>query len=156
MIYRTQKQWLALGELTWAHVFMTNGDLNRPGELDLPAGVVYSFDPWFERRPDRLEPIGQRLAYHRSQQPSPRRPWERLIFDQLYSGSIHTLHQELPPSLAGGRIVYHSTTIVHRSCLPRGYLTSTILPVLVQRQQSPRVCVPMPHAFWPQELLQRW
>ena len=155
-IYTRSSDWLAQGELTWAVVFMANEALWEPGADDHPAGVVYSFDPWFERRPDRMVDIGQRIFRYHQSELRPRRPWERRVYDGLKTGSERPLHEELPPSLSGGRIVYHSSTVLHRAHLPHGHLTGSVLPMLVQRHQAPRVCVPMPHALWPGELLQRW
>lgn len=155
-IYRTVDTWLAEGEITWAHLFMANSALWEPGDDDLPAGVVYSFDPWFERHPERLKPIGRRIYGYHESDTAPARPWERLVRDSLHTGYERPLHMELPPSLSGGRVVAHSSTVIHRAHLPKGYITGSVLPMLVQRARAPHVCVPVPSAFWPQELLQRW
>ncbi len=157
VLYRKLEQHLDEGELTWGVVYMANADLWEPGEEDHPMGVIYSFDPWFQRRPERLIPIGQRVfAYHGSEGAPPRRPWERAIFDSVHSGYERTFHQELPPSLSGGRVVYEASTMGHRSHLPGGLLGDNVLPLLVQRHHPPRACLPVPSFYWPTELLHRW
>jgi hypothetical protein len=155
--YRNPLPVLEEGEITWGVVFMGNSALWKPGPDDLPIGLVYSFDPWFERHPERLGPIATSLfGFHGSDDPPPLRPWERQIRDALHSGFERPLHQLLPPSLSGGRVVYHTSAIGSRAHLPNGCLNGTLLPVLVRRARPPRSCVPVPHRYWPREILHRW
>lgn len=157
LLYRNLELLLDEGELTWGVVFMANTDLWEPGEEDLPMGVVYSFDPWYQRRPERLHRIGRKLfEFHGSDEPPPRRPWERSVRDALHTGYERVWHQELPPSLSGGRIVFHASTVCHRRHLPSGHLSDNVLPLLVQRTTEPRTCMPAPCHYWPRELLGRW
>ena len=156
-LYRQLPQLLDHGELTWGVVFMANTDLWEPGDADHPMGVVYSFDPWYQRRPERLHLIGRRLFdFHGSEEPPPMRPWERSVRDTLHTGYERVWHQELPPSISGGRVVYHAGTVCHRAHLPGGHLSDNVLPLLVQRHGDPRICMPVPSHYWPQELLSRW
>jgi len=155
--YRNVDALLQGGEITWGVVFMANTAVWEPGDEDQPLGVVYSFDPWFEQRPERLRPLGKRLfAFHASDDEPPRRPWEREVRDQLYTGLERPLHDELPPSLSGGRVAFHSSAIACRAHMPEGFLADTLLPLLVHRTGRPPTCMPVPHHYWPRELLTRW
>lgn len=157
VLYRNLEQILEEGELTWGVVFMANSELWEAGEADLPMGLLYSFDPWFQRRPERLMPIAERVfAFHESEKAPPRRPWERAVFDSVHTGYKRIFHLELPPSLSGGRVVYESSTMAPRSYLPDGVLGDSLLPLLVQRHHPPRACLPVPSFYWPTELLHRW
>jgi hypothetical protein len=52
--------------------------------------------------------------------------------------------------------VHHSSAVACRAHLPTGYLTDTLLPLLVRRSAGPHPCMPVPHHYWPRELITRW
>lgn len=153
-VYRLHEQLLAEGEITWAWVVMANESAWRPGGGVVPGMVIYSFDPWFERRPSRLGPISERLL----QQPDRPGvwPWEAQVSDWIAKELARPLDEPLPPSLALGRAVRLSTMLFFPDHLPHGYLTGGFLPVLVLREGPSRPAMGVPSSLWPAELVERW
>jgi hypothetical protein len=137
---------------------MANGELWRPGDDDLPAGAVYSFDPIFDRHPEWLEPIATGLyRFHEGQvaldtdpcASVPLAPSVANLRHQLRTGYERPLAQPLPLELSGGRRVFHTTLMLHRAHLPGGYLVGSRLPLLVERRVGDGVAMVLPGELWP-------
>lgn len=138
--WRHHKTVIREGRPVMAFVYMANESLFTEGNEDLPAGVVYSFDPLLQQHPTWLEICGQRLLQmherDEGRRASPMRPWLRQVHDEICTGLRRPIHQRLPPELTRGPIVYHSSLLVFRSHLARGFLESMWLPLLVHQESG--------------------
>jgi hypothetical protein len=142
---------LATGELTWGAVVMANAGAWKPGPHAHVAAIIYSFDPWFERDPSRLNTVAQRVFALR-EPPEARWPAERRVQGWVRDGDARYAAQPLPPSLAMGRAVDLSTALLLREHLPGGHLRGPVLLVLASRDGDPKSCFVVPAALWPTSL----
>ncbi len=150
---------LRRGEAVVGWMYMANTLLFEDGDDNAPGGVVYSFDRGLADVPERLAPIAAELyRYHAEADdvvPLPAAAWERAIYDSVYSGLERPFHQRLPPSIAGSRIVYHSSVFFFRQHLPTGRLTDQAIPLVVDREET-GIAVVAPAEWWPAVLASRW
>jgi len=150
---------LRRGEAVVGWIYMANDVLWRPGDDNAPGGVVYSFDRALTDVPERLAPVAHELyRYHVDSAdtvPLPLAAWERTLYDQVYSGLERPFHQRLPPSIAGSRIIYHSSVFFFREHLPTGHLTDHAVPLIVDREETGIALIP-PVEWWPGVLTSRW
>lgn len=147
------------GVVVWAHLFMANAVLFEPGDSDAPAGAVYSLDPIYDRHPEWLEPIGNRLfTFHEGEDMAydddmlaavPLAPEVVNLRHSLRSGYERSFGQPIPPELAGGRRVYSTTVMIHRAHLPEGHLTTMRVPLLVERRHHDPAALVVPGRYWP-------
>lgn len=148
---------LAEGRDVIGWIYMANGVLWQPGIDDAPAGVVYSFDPAYRRRPDALEPVGSRLfAFYDSKgQPAPKSPWLRRTRRQLMTGYERYFNERVPPELTSGRVVYDSTVMVWRDHLPTSRIVESRIPLKVLPGPAGVAVIP-PVSHWPPGLAEVW
>ena len=148
------------GRLARGFVYMAKAALFEPGIEDLPAGVVYSFDPAIWRQPALLETVGDRLlgfyagrdGWHL--QP-PLSPAARQLLDAHHTGLECSFHRRVPRMFSGGWAMYASTLLCVRAHLPGGRLLSQHVPLLVDvdRETGPPLAAVVPAALWPERLL---
>jgi len=149
---------LAEGRLALGYLFMANSVLFEPGDSDAPAGAVYSFDPVVHRFPDKLERTGGRLfAFHGDTGAPVDDPWLRATEDSLRTGFERPMHERVPPEMADGHALFHTSVMVYRDHLPSGQLTDGLVPLLVApRGTEPRTAIIVPGPLWPAPWRAQW
>jgi Fe-S cluster assembly iron-binding protein IscA len=127
--------------------------LFAPGEEDLPALVVYSTDPFFDARIDVLMGLAQQVCLLRTLTPDTA-PFSTLA-SKIADDAPPFFHYALPERLTGGREVFLSSLMVHRSFLPVRHLVLGWFPILIAPPATP---VPMllPLATLPEPLCSHW
>ena len=150
---------MSRGRLAYGFIYMANVKLFDPGVKDLPAGVVYSFDPAVWRQTLLMEGVGQRLlgfyaggdGWHL--QP-PLSPAVRQLVDDHHTGLERSFHRPVPRVFTGGWALYASTILCFRDHLPGGRLLTQHVPLLVdvEREKGPPLAVVVPAEFWPERL----
>jgi len=146
------------GTLAAGKMFMANTSAFEPGEIDAPAGVIYTFDRTLWRQPQVMEDVANRVfRFHSEGEALPSAPDLRLLSDQLRSGFERPMHELLPPPVSDGFVIYHTSAMVIRSHLPNGYLAAGNFPVLVDLDgpRPPRAVI-VPHQLWPPSLMRAW
>ena len=98
---------------------MANRGLYEPGNRDLPAMVIFSFDR--AMTDDRLMAIARRMQTLRNCDPAnPDEVVVRALLDDLHERIYE--RDPLPTGFTGGPVVYAAGLFIRRDCLPLGYL----------------------------------
>jgi len=141
------------GTAVWAAIAQANDKLFQPRGADLPALVVYSFDPVFDAKPDALAQIARKCFALKNTRPSDSdRANIAALMTNEYSKPNHV---PIPPALASQRACFISRSIIHRRHLPTGRLSQGFFPYLINRQ-SPKNRLILPLRFWSPELAAAW
>ena len=138
------------GRIVWAALVRASEALFTPGEVDLPALIVYSEDAYFDGRPAELRSIGARLAELKLPAEVPAlREIAALVRDET------TRPMNVPvPAVITAQEVRLTTCMGVRAHLPQGRLAAEWFPVLTH----PDSAIPMivPSAYWSLGLRQAW
>ena len=139
------------GEIVWAALAQANNQLFRAGDLDSPALLVFSKDPYFDARPAELRQIGHRLfaLKHTAPLDPDAARFATMITDELDRG----MDWKVPLALTA-RDVRCSNFMVFRQHLPSNVLSFTWFPILVH-PSTPAVMM-VPFEFWPFSLTIMW
>jgi hypothetical protein len=152
-IYRHQAKLYQRGVVVWGHIVQANNRLFTPGPDDCPASVIYSPDPALDNKPASLERIAQSLFAVKGTGQSDA---ELAEFSRLLANERdRAMRLAVPKSLCEGVQVYHTGVMVVRKHLPRGYLTGSLFPLLIQPSITPAAII-LPSQYWPPELTERW
>lgn len=152
-IYRRQEWVYTQGIVVWGHIVQANSQLFSPGQTDCPASVLYSTDLWFDGQPEALGAIAEQLfAVKGKRHPDP----GMAEFSRMLANEVDRAPRlPVPPALTGGRPVFHTSVMVVRGHLPRGYLTHSLFPLLIEPRHTFAAII-LPSRFWPPELLRLW
>ncbi len=107
-------------------VVQANGGLGRPGRDDLPAFVLFTFDPRAADAPGLMSRLANRLAELKTREPAGPAEVEvaKWVRDEWFP-----LRAKVPPEVAGGYEVYYCLVMVVRKLLPGGVLSQPTVPL---------------------------
>lgn len=153
-VTQSQQMLLEQGRVASAALVQANAQLWAPNQSDSAALALWSEDARFETDTSRLRELalevydlkGQELAEDDPLQP---------IAHYVTAESSRPLNAPLPAGWgeANARF-YLSALLVWRAHLPCGFLTSTVLPMLVLPEKTDAVMI-LPAEFWADELKDR-
>jgi Fe-S cluster assembly iron-binding protein IscA len=147
---------LDTGRIVWGAVVEGDDLVTAPGAEDRSARVVYGLTPFFDRRPDALQRIGDALSVLPSETTEEEPDEERFALAALMRSGDDPLQKLLPMSLTGGHTsVCLSTLIVWRDRLPARQLTHPVLPLVVCPEKTPH-CMLLPLRYWSPDLVRLW
>ena len=141
------------GAVVWATIVQANGNLFKRNNAETGASVIYSADPWFDRHREALGQIAQQCFALKGTSPTDRESavFARMLTDEMIRG----MRMKVPSLFTGQRRVYHSSMLMPRKHLPKGFLTGVYFPVWIDPDETGAV-VMVPAAFWPPSLLEEW
>ena len=153
-IYRDNAVIRDQGVVVWGHIIQANTDLFDPKNYDnLPAGAIYSCDPYYDSRLDQLAEIaGILFATKGKRGVSPElRKLSRIISDE------RTMRMKIsvPESLTDGRKVYYTSIMVHRKQLPVPFLVCSAFPLIVAPKHTTATMI-LPSQYWSEEMEEYW
>lgn len=146
-----QRLLLTEGAIIWGALVQANGQLFQPGDLDLPAMLVYSTDHHFDAHPDALRQVGQALFALKDTTPAD--PALGRLAALMTGETERALGLDLPAALSS-RPVRAGVFMVYRRHVPTGMLRCGLFPVLTH--PSTPVAMMLPFEFWPIELIVLW
>lgn len=141
------------GTVVWGHLIQANRLLFEPGPNDHPCAALYSFDPFFDDRPELLEELGHDFYSIKGQQMDD--PELQKISDVLQNERQRPLAVPLPARATGGHTMVYAASMVHRAHLPEGVLSNGLFPVLAHPSATPTAMI-LPSKFWPAEMQRLW
>lgn len=153
-VFAQQELLLNHGKIVWGSVVQASKPLYEAGQEDLPAQVVFSEYPMFERHPQELSKIADCLYELKGMQTDNK---EIARFAEMMSNGLDRVFSAaLPKAITrqNGFDVYTSVLMVFRKHLPQGVLHNGVLPLLIH--QSTPVVMILPQVFWPEALRQAW
>ncbi len=151
--YRERELLLREGVVVWGHLIQANRLLFEPGPLDHPCAALYSFDPYFDDRPELLEELGHGLYALKGQQVAD--AGLQRIADYLQDELERVISTRVPAIATGGRECVHSSMMVHRAHLPNGFLANGLFPVVAHPSATPTAMI-LPSQFWGEEMRRLW
>ena len=152
-VYRQQDWVFCHGMVVWGHVVQANKLLFSNGLIEGGASVIYSTDRWFDDKPDALASMASSLfAVKGKEHPDPEMAqFSRMLFNELDRAP----RLPVPRTLSGGYPVFHTSIMVVRQCLPQGYLTHSLFPLMIEPQRTTAAII-LPSRFWPSSLIEMW
>jgi hypothetical protein len=150
-VFAQQRRLLAEGQVVWGALVQANRQLFSAGSSDCPALVIHSPDPHFNERPRELALIAQKFFQFKGSTPTD--PTLRAVAQRVTDEMDRSLGFSLPPVFSR-RPLQSCAVMVFRRHLPRGVLTSPILPLLTH-PSTPAVMI-LPAQFWPPGFLTPW
>lgn len=152
-IYFRQGTLRKTGEIVWGHIVQANNELFSRGFDDLPADVIFSFDPHYDDAVGELGQIASDLFALKGTKPED--PSARKIARNLTSEITRSWKLPVPAYLTGGREVFMTTIMVIRAHIPNRHLSESYFPLLVHREKT-RVALVLSKRYWPEEMLAAW
>jgi hypothetical protein len=152
-IYRQQDVLWRDGLVVWACIIKANQAALSPGKEDVPASVVYSPHPWFDARLDQLGRIAQVLGELQGKQH--RDPETAEFARMMFNDQNRAPRLPVPKAIFGEFPAFHTSVMVVRKHLPRGFLTNGMLPVLIKPQTTTATII-LPSCYWSPLLLGAW
>lgn len=139
------------GFVTMGVIVQANVMLWEPGPHDSAAQVLYAAAPWEE---DVSEPLLEAIARECMglRRATWRDPALARIGALLDAENTWTIGERIPDVLAFGANVRTGATLVPRSFLPLGYLSTGLLPLFVSKDVD--YVLPVPWTVWDAELVQ--
>jgi hypothetical protein len=142
------------GCVVWGALVQANNSLFDPSNRQvLPAGVIYSPDPFFDGRVSVLQSIAQGLFELKGTVPVDK---ERRKLARAITGEVERLMRSpLPASITDRREVFLTTCLIQPSHLPAGHLAAGYFPLLICPEQTDAVMI-LPAWYWPKEAQEAW
>lgn len=141
------------GRVVWATIAQANSNLFERNNLEAGASVIYSPDPWFDTDVKALALIAHQCFELKGTDPAD--PESATFARMLTNELIRAMGLKVPSIFTGGRKVYHSSMLVPRKHLPKGYLSGSYFPVWIDAKK-PGPVVMVPAAYWPASLTRAW
>jgi hypothetical protein len=138
---------LRRGRVVWGVLIHSNEFLFEPATGDAPALAVWSDDEEFNRNPHALTLLARRIR-----EVGPQEGELRDVAAFVLDSMRRTFQFRLPESLAEN--AYLSSLLVIRRQLPMGFLSSSLLPLIVLPEENPYAMI-LPGKFWPDALKDR-
>ena len=153
LAYRFQDRIRRDGTVVWAAIVQANSLLFRRGPTDSPASVIFSLDPWYDSNPDDLQLAAHELFQLKGtdQNDADAAAFARMLTNEL----TRAMMLRAPKRFTGGRNVFHSSIMLPRKHLPKGYLAGSIFPVWVDPTGTGALLL-VPAAYWPPSLTAAW
>ena len=151
-VAQAQKLLLEQGRVAPGALVQANSQLWAPAMGDSAALVLWSEDARFETEPRRLLELARELYDLKNSAPSDEL---KPIAHFVTAEKSRPLNAPLPPDWGEvGARFYLSALLVWRAHLPTGFLTSSLLPLLVLPEKTDATLI-LPGQFWPDELKDR-
>ena len=152
-VYRRQRRLRREGRVAWGVLVQANKLLFEPGPWDHPASVIYSPDSSFDDSLPDLGTLahglydvkGEHVADPQLQE------FSRVLADELDRAP----GLQVPPSLTGGRKVFHTAIMIVRKHLPQGYVTNGYFPLVVDPADWKAAMI-LPSRYWSAGVLEDW
>jgi hypothetical protein len=151
--FRDQERIRRDGTVVWASIVQANSLLFRPGPTDSPASVIFSLDPWYDENPDDLLETAHDLFQLKGtdQNDPDAAAFARMLTNEMTRGMM----LRAPKRFTGGRSVFHSSIMLTRKHLPKGFVGYSLLPVWLDPNGSGALLL-VPAAYWPPSLTAQW
>ena len=142
---------LRQGDIVWGAVVQANYRMFKGGLINYPGNLIYSRSEAVTAKPGILT-AAARQVFDVKGHPEVGGALQ-YVADMLQSemGSDTDLH--VPTKLTEGIQCYVTNVLFERRHLPKGRLSHTLLPILVDPRMSAAIVVP--HWHWPPELLRQ-
>lgn len=140
-----QKRILKEGKVAIGALVQANVDLFEKGKENLPAGYIYSEDPFFLECPGEL--LGLADALFQTKGESGYHPSIQKLADLLADEYERIFGYKLPRDLLDGKEVYFTTVVVDRNHLPAKKIEGRLYPMLVLPGEEPDAIL-LPHWHW--------
>jgi hypothetical protein len=151
-VYPAQQTLFRGGLVVWGAMVQGAEVLFSAGDIDAPADVLYSFDPYYDDHPEALLLLSAEvLALKDATDPDP--SCTRLV-QALGERHASALRVPVPAEMAGERTVYFGTVIVCRKHLPQEIVAGGLFPLLAHPQDEAALLLPA--AFWAEDLRFAW
>jgi hypothetical protein len=141
------------GPVLWGTVVQANSNLFKRNNAETGASVIYSPDPWFDRNRDALGAIARQCFAIKGRDPTDPESaaFARMLTNELTRG----MRMRVPTVFTGGRKVYHSSMLMPRKHLPKGWLSGSFFPLWMDTEKTGAI-VMVPAAYWPASLTMEW
>lgn len=141
------------GQIVWAHVVQANVGLFEDGKQDLPAALVYSQSPKFDRRISALAEVAQALFDLKGYEYEDAKvdAFARIITSETEFG----YNLPVPRAIVGAESFVYNSIVIHRRMLPVPRLALSWFPIFVHPVRS-RGTLLVPSTFWPPLLRRLW
>ncbi len=148
-LYWSQNKLRDRGRVVWGHLVQANSTLFSPGFMNSPANVVYNPTSDDDRSLDLLGQIAHFIfslkgQWHKDKDLARCARW-------VTNETLRTFAAPVPDRFAQGREIIFSTLMVHRKHLPGGYLSGSILPLIVNPDETTAVMI-LPAEYWPERV----
>ncbi len=148
MIYSSQHNLLQNGKVVWAAIVLANEDLFKGAGEQLPAAIVYSFDPFFDSQPQKLNEISDLIfTVKANSSDSELNDFANIVSDKKKV----ILNTKVPNCLTDNKECNFCFIIIDPDFLPDGRLSKRLLPVLAIPGQDTALL--LPDEFWDQRLV---
>lgn len=141
------------GIVVWGHIVQANQLMFKDGPHSCPADLVYSIDAPILVHPEYLEDVAMELYGLKGTKPSD--PELQPIAHHLTDEYTRVFGWPVPSSISPSIRCKTSTTYLFRKHLPKRRLCTSLLPVIVNRQE-PHTATVLPERYWPVELVEWW
>jgi hypothetical protein len=141
------------GMVVWGTIVQANNTLFAKNNSESGASVIYSPDPWFDKRKAVLAEIAHRCFELKGTDPAD--PESAACARMLTNEMTRAMGLKIPRVFTGDRRVYHSSMLMPRKHLPKGFLSGSHFPVWIDSKGTGAVVL-VPAAFWPASLTAEW
>ncbi len=143
----------AEGRVVWGHIIQANRLMFQEGNSNCPGEFVYSVQDSEGGDPVHLARLAHDLFRLKGTKPSD--PELKPIAEYLTDELVRSFGLAVPTALSPDMPCLISSTMLVRKHLPRGRLCSSLMPLVVSRQE-PRIVTVLPERYWPRELIDWW
>lgn len=141
------------GVIVWGQIIQANQQLFSQGDNDHPGEVLFSASKRFESDVNLLRQIAHSVANLKGTQPD--EPHAATVADYLTNEMIRVFGLKAPDLIGCGISCRISTTFFVRKHLPNGYLSNSVLPLVVLPRE-PYYAMPLPSRYWAPALIRDW
>jgi|GEM_PF-722603 len=138
------------GQVVYASLVQANSILfKKHPAINCPAAIVFSYDEYYKHHPRELHKISNLLFSYKDKTNIHNDIKE--ITDAI-TDEYKKLHNvPIPTYLTEGRQLYYTTIMVYRCHLPKGYIVSSLFPI-VSDFNKPKETYILPRQFWTKPL----
>lgn len=153
IFFRHKDRLLENGEVVWGHIVQANSLLFSPGKDNCPGEMVYVPNPKAVVDPQELATVASRLFDLKGTEPGD--PGLASIANYITDERIRVYGLRVPSAVSPRLTCAVSTVFFARHHLPQRQLCSPLMPIIIS-VEKPRVVMPLPARYWPEELVQWW
>jgi hypothetical protein len=141
------------GVIVWGQIIQANQLLFSPGKDNCPGEVLFSASKRVESQVDVLRDVAASLYGLKGTQPE--EPHAATVAEYLTNEMIRVFGLKAPDLIGCGISCRISTTFFVRKHLPNGYLSNSVLPLVVLPRE-PYYAMPLPSRYWAPALIREW
>ncbi|WP_310604285.1 hypothetical protein [Anaerosporobacter sp.] len=147
-VYEQLKDYFTHGEIAISCIVQANVLLFEKGRTDCPAGIIYSFDPYYIDNPYELKSIASDIFSLKNT--TGNKEEIQYFVDVITDEYVRVFRKKLPSSFTQGREVYFTCIMVQRKCIPYRRLTQSIYPALILEKDIADAIL-LPKWYWKEE-----